>query len=83
MQGKGLKNPLPGLLWGCDSDDRRERLYLGMYEKSKFTDEVPFIFINADGQEFLIFQEWLCEMLDGKELEIVEGRLSVLGVLES
>jgi len=73
-----LKDPIPGFLWGSSGNSRRESLYLGLYDLADIPDEAPFTMLHSGAFRCLVVQEWLSEMLDGKELDIVEGYLSVL-----
>lgn len=74
----GLTDPLPGLLWGKWDDETQEYYSIGFFERSEIPTEDPIRIVEADGIEFLITQDWICEDLEGKGLDIVDGQLSVI-----
>lgn len=77
MQQSDLKEPVPSISWGKWDDEKEERFMIGFYERSRLPVWDPVRLIEADGIEFLIIQDWICDELEGKKLDIVDGELSV------
>lgn len=75
----GLREPVPGLLWGTSSDRADASLYLGFYEKSELPSEDPVFLINTvDGTEVLVAQEELLRMLDGHKVVLIDKQLTII-----
>ena len=74
----GLAKPLPGILWGKWDDEKDEYYSIGFYEGGDLPVNDPIRIIEADGIEFLITQDWICEDLEGKLLDLIQGKLAVL-----
>lgn len=73
----GLQNPIPAILWGREDSQKEESLVIGFYERDELPEQDPIRIIEADGIEFLVIQDWICDALDGKSLDIVDGKLTV------
>lgn len=73
----GLSNPIPGLTWGKWDDEDEESYFIGFYEKKELPTKDPIRIIEADGIELLIIQDWICEELEGKTLDIVNRKLTL------
>lgn len=76
-QESGLQNPIPSISEGTWDENPTVRLIIGYYEKDLLPTNDPIRIIEADGIEFVIIQDWLCDTLDGKTLDIVSGKLIV------
>ena len=76
----GLTDPLPGILWGKWDDEVEEGYSIGFYERGEIPSDDPIRIVEADGIEFLITQDWICNELDGKvlDLDMVSGELIVI-----
>ena len=79
LSSSELDDPLPGILWGQWDTETNEHYVIGMYERDELPVDDPVRIIEADGIEFLITQDWICDDLEGKCLDIVNGQLSVIG----
>lgn len=75
--GGDLSDPIPGVTWGKAEGDSTERLLLVFHKRDELPNQ-PGIIVQADGVEFLVEQDWLCEMLEGKVLDIVRGKLTLV-----
>ena len=73
-----LKQPVPSLVLGRSENEPEERLGLGFYERCDIPQGEPIRLVEADGIEFLIIQDWLCDELDGKLVDFLDGKLVVL-----
>jgi hypothetical protein len=74
----GLQNPVPCISWGKWSDEKEERFMIGFNERTRLPIKDPIRFIECDGIEFLIIQDWICEKLDGKKLDFFDGKVAVV-----
>ena len=74
----GLKDPVASLAMGRSDDDPDESIFFGYYERGEIPEEEPMRFIEADGIEFLITQDWLCDELDEMLVDFVDGRVVAL-----
>jgi len=73
-----LKNPISGIDWGRWNSEKNDHYIVGgLYERDKLPMDDPIRIIEADGMEFVIIQDWLCQELDGKYLSIKNGQLIV------
>ena len=73
----GLNSPLPSILWGNDGGNSEEYFMLGLYERNLVPSDEPIRIIEIEGMEFLIIQDWICDELEGKILDIENGKLIV------
>lgn len=74
----GLTDPVPNISFGRWRDELEEYYALAMYERSRIPINEDIRYIDIDGIEFLIIQDWLCKELDGKLIDVVNGRLTIL-----
>ena len=74
-----LLNPLPGILLGKKESHSHESLVIGLYERDRIPQEDPIRIIEADGIEFLVIQDWLCDEFEGKLLDEVDGEIRLVG----
>jgi hypothetical protein len=73
----GLTDPLPAIIWGKWNDETDEDYSIGFYERERLPADDPIRIVTADGVDFLILQEWICDELKGKVLDMIDGRLAV------
>lgn len=73
-----LSDPIPSIIWGRCWNEDEENYYLNLYERKQIPISDPIRFVDIDGIEFLIIQDWLCEDFEGKIIDIVEGQLTVI-----
>lgn len=78
IAASSLSNPLPGILLGKEESQSYESLVIGLYEREKIPKEDPIRLIEADGIEFLVIQDWLCDEFEGKLLDEVDGKLRLI-----
>ncbi len=73
----GLSEPLPGINWGKWDDEKEDYYSIDFYDRRRLPVEDPVRIIVADGVEFLIIQDWICDDLEGKQFDVIDGRLVV------
>lgn len=73
----GLKNPIPEIIWGRWEDEEEDSYSIGFHERDELPTNDPIRIIEADGIDFLIIQDRICKELEGKTLDIVNGKLSL------
>jgi hypothetical protein len=71
----GLSDPLPGIIWGRWDDENIDTYSIGIYERSNLPYDDPVRIVDANGIEILIIQDWVCDDLTGKVLDISNGKL--------
>ena len=74
----GLKNPVPGILLGTSDDDAEERYMLGFYERDELPIHDPVTLVQFGDIDLLIPQSEVLDELEGKVLEIIDGRLAII-----
>ena len=67
-----LSIPVPSISWGKWEDETDEHFFLGYYERSQLPEQDPIRFVEIDDIEFIIIQDWICDKLEGKRLDINE-----------
>lgn len=77
-KGSGLRCPIPSLSTGRWDDDDIDRVMIGFYERDRLPCNDPIRLVEADGIEFVVIQDWLCDELEGKILDVVNGELTLI-----
>ena len=78
LRESDLENPISGIDWGrWNSEKNNHYIVGGLYERDKLPIDDPIRIIEADGIEFVIIQDWLCQELEGKYLSIKNGKIDV------
>ena len=72
-----LEEPVPGILWGKWDGEQHECYSIGFYERKDLPIDDPIRIVEADGIEFVITQDWICDGLSGRTLDITAGVLTV------
>lgn len=75
----GLVSPMPAILWGKWDDEGEEHYSIGFYDRDNLPISDPVRIVEAGGLQFLILQDWICEAVHGKELDVVDGKLTLVG----
>jgi len=76
IEQSGLRNPIAGLIWGrCEELDEVNSYSFGLYERGELPVDDPIRIIEADGIELVVVQGWVCDELEGKTLDVVNGKV--------
>ncbi len=78
LKKSNLQEPVPSILLSYVDNEEDESPFLGIYEREQIPTNDPIRYVDIDGIEFLLIQDWLCEDLDGKIIDVVNGRLTIL-----
>jgi hypothetical protein len=79
LDESGLKNPIAGIDWGRWDDEKEDYLIVGsVYDRDLLPMEEPIQIIDVHGIEFVVVQDWLCEMLEGKRLEVANDKVTIV-----
>ncbi len=68
-------SPIPGITWGRWEDESSSRWQIGFSERDKLIEGWIF---KASGLAFYTFQDWVISQLDGKRLDYVHGKFSII-----
>ena len=71
-------DPMPGITSAISDNEEGKHLALAFYDRERLPSDEAVMLIEAEGLELLITEEWICDMLNGKQLDIVRGKLTVL-----
>jgi hypothetical protein len=73
----GLQSPLPAILWGRADNEEADSFQIGFYEREELPTSDPVRLVEADGVDFLVIQDWICDELEGKVIDVIDGKLTV------
>lgn len=73
----GLSDPVPSIIWGRCWNVDEDNYFLSLNERDPMPASDTIRVVEIDGIEFLITQDWLCEDLEGKLIDVINGQLTV------
>ena len=73
-----LGNPIPAIMF-WSSDGQEEELALAFYDNDNLPSTDLFLSFESDGIEYLVPQPQIRDTLDGRVLDIEDGRIFITG----
>ena len=74
MEGSGLTNPVPGLIWAKWSNEKKYKWQVGFYEEDEIQEGWLF---DVSGITFYTYQDWFFNDIKNKTLDIVNGEIVI------
>ena len=78
INASGMKEPIAGIVWAADPDQKKEDWLVGLFEGEKITDDAPGNLLKvADIELFFPQGNFVTDRLSGKALDIIDGKYRI------